>query len=168
MCLLHAAISKTCTSPGESGRPTTEVFFQKDMISSFDAYKPERNLQKQHENLIISRLKERLVCLFLTDNFTHTSACVDTEKEIKLVFLTRQLELSSQKQFSMNDCFALQSYPKCNYEQHRDFLVLPCKRKLQYMTLSIDKDQVLRETLTKSRHCSRRMCFSWSMKYRFA
>ncbi|KAF2344918.1 hypothetical protein FHG87_024326 [Trinorchestia longiramus] len=72
---------------------------------------------------------------------------VDTEKEKKLVFLTRQLELLSQKQFSMNDyCFALQSYPKYNYEQLRDFLVLPCKRKLQYITSSIDKDQVLRKT----------------------
>ncbi|KAF2343356.1 hypothetical protein FHG87_025888, partial [Trinorchestia longiramus] len=81
---------------------------------------------------------------------THTSACVDTEKEKKLVFLTRQLELLSQKQFSMNDCcFALQSYPKCNYEQLEDFLVLPCKRKLQYITSSIDKDQVLRETFDK-------------------
>ncbi|KAF2368779.1 hypothetical protein FHG87_000466 [Trinorchestia longiramus] len=80
----------------------------------------------------------------------HTSAYVNTEKEKKLVFLTRQLELLSQKQFSMNDyCFALLSYPKCNYEQLRDFLVLPCKRKLQYITSSIDKDQVLRETFDK-------------------
>ncbi|KAF2344673.1 hypothetical protein FHG87_024571, partial [Trinorchestia longiramus] len=68
----------------------------------------------------------------------------------KLVFLTRQLELLLQKQFSMNDyCFAYQLYPKCNYEQLRDFLVLPCKRKLQYNTSSIDKDQVLRETFDK-------------------
>ncbi|KAF2348021.1 hypothetical protein FHG87_021221 [Trinorchestia longiramus] len=80
----------------------------------------------------------------------HTSAYVDTKKEKKLVYLTRQLELLSQKQFSMNDyCFVLQSYPKCNYEQLRDFLVLPCKRKLQYITSSIDKDQVLRETFDK-------------------
>ncbi|KAF2353278.1 hypothetical protein FHG87_015966 [Trinorchestia longiramus] len=80
----------------------------------------------------------------------HTSACVDTEKEKKLVFLTSQLELLSQNQFSMNDyCFALQSYPKCNYEQLRDFSLLPCKRKLQYITSSIDKDQVLRETFDK-------------------
>ncbi|KAF2345536.1 hypothetical protein FHG87_023708 [Trinorchestia longiramus] len=65
----------------------------------------------------------------------HASACVDTEKEKKLVFLTRQLELLLQKQFSMNDyCFGSQSYSKCNYEQLRDFLVLPCKRKLQYIT----------------------------------
>ncbi|KAF2365103.1 WAP-type 'four-disulfide core' domain [Trinorchestia longiramus] len=71
----------------------------------------------------------------------HTSACVDTEEK-KLVFLTRQLELLSQKQLFMNDyCFALQSYPKCNYKQFRDFLVLPCKCKLQYITSSIDKDQ---------------------------
>ncbi|KAF2350989.1 hypothetical protein FHG87_018253 [Trinorchestia longiramus] len=80
----------------------------------------------------------------------HTSACVDTEEKKKLVLLTHQLELLLQKQFSMNDyCFTLQSYPKCNYEQFRDFLVLPCKRKLQYITSSIDKDQVLRETFDK-------------------
>ncbi|KAF2367892.1 hypothetical protein FHG87_001337 [Trinorchestia longiramus] len=181
-------------------------------------------MQKQYKSLIISRSKERLVCLFMTDNFSecsrsvivenkptlcspltlsafkngisvplfktlnpnnglrsytqfdetvclaihydipfdktiqnvvtlfqaHTSACVGTEKEKKLVFLTRQLELLLHKQFSMNDyCFALQSCPKCNYEQLRDFLVLPCKRKLQYITSSIDKDQVLRETFDK-------------------
>ncbi|KAF2359658.1 hypothetical protein FHG87_009583 [Trinorchestia longiramus] len=80
----------------------------------------------------------------------HTSAYVDTEKEKKLVFLTRLLELLSQKQFSMNNyCFALQLYPKCNYEQLRDFLVLPCKRKLQYITSFIDKHQVLRKTFDK-------------------
>ncbi|KAF2351603.1 hypothetical protein FHG87_017641 [Trinorchestia longiramus] len=77
----------------------------------------------------------------------HTSDYDDTEKEKKLVFLTRQLELILQKQFSMNNyCFAFQSYPKCNYEQLRDFLVLPCKLELQYITSSIDKDQLLRET----------------------
>ncbi|KAF2353700.1 hypothetical protein FHG87_015544 [Trinorchestia longiramus] len=80
----------------------------------------------------------------------HTSAYVDIENEKKLVFLTRLLELLLQNQFSMNDyCFALQSYPKCNYEEIRDFLVLPCKLKLQYITSSIDKDQVLRETFDK-------------------
>ncbi|KAF2354445.1 hypothetical protein FHG87_014803 [Trinorchestia longiramus] len=79
----------------------------------------------------------------------HTSACVDTEKVKKLVFLTRQFELLLQKQFTMNDYFSFQSYSKCNYEQLKDFLVLPCKRKLQYITSSIDKDQVLRETYDK-------------------
>ncbi|KAF2346983.1 hypothetical protein FHG87_022261 [Trinorchestia longiramus] len=80
----------------------------------------------------------------------HTSTYVDTEKKKKLVFLTRQLEFLSQKQFSMNDyCFVLQSYPKCNCEQLRYFLVLPCKCKLQYITSSNDMDQVLRETFDK-------------------
>ncbi|KAF2343749.1 Reverse transcriptase domain, partial [Trinorchestia longiramus] len=77
----------------------------------------------------------------------HSSVCIDTAKEKKLVFFTRQLELLLHKQFSMNDyCFALQSYPKCNYEYLRDFLVLPYKRKLQYITSSIDKDQSLDRT----------------------
>ncbi|KAF2364396.1 hypothetical protein FHG87_004853 [Trinorchestia longiramus] len=80
----------------------------------------------------------------------HTSACVDSEKKKKLVYLTCQLKLLLQKQFSMNGyCFALQSHAKCNYEQPRDFLVLPFKRKLQYITSSIDKDQVPRETFDK-------------------
>ncbi|KAF2366383.1 hypothetical protein FHG87_002867 [Trinorchestia longiramus] len=217
-------------SPKPAPRPVKvehqqlRYFLQKDKITSFGAFKPERNLQKQYKNLIISRSKERLVCLFITDNFSecslsvivenkptlcspltlsafkngisvplfkklhpnnglrscthldetvrlamiydipfdktiqnvvtllqaHTPVCVDTEKEKKLVFLTRQLELLSQKQLSINDyCFSLQSYPKCNYEQLRDFLVLPCKCKLQYITSSIDKDQVLTETFDK-------------------
>ncbi|KAF2349538.1 hypothetical protein FHG87_019707 [Trinorchestia longiramus] len=74
-----SAISKTCTSPGESGKPTTEVFFQRDKVTSFDAFKPERNLQKQYKNLIISRSKERLVCLFMTDNFSECSLSVIVE-----------------------------------------------------------------------------------------
>ncbi|KAF2361189.1 hypothetical protein FHG87_008051 [Trinorchestia longiramus] len=216
--------SKPAPRPAKVEDQQLRYFLQKDKITSFDAFKPERNQQKQYKNLIISRSKERLVCLFMTDNFSewslsvivenkptlcssltlsafkncisvplfktlhpnnglrsfaqfdetvrlamnydipfdktiqnvvtllqaHTLACVNTEKEKKLVFLTRQLELLSQKQFSMKDyCFALQSYPKCNYEQLSEFLVLPCKCKLQYITSSTDEDQVLRETFNK-------------------
>ena len=216
--------SKPVPRPAKTEDKQLRHFLQKDTITSFDAFRPERDLQKQYKNLIISRSEERLVCLFMTENFsecslsviventptlcsplicrafkkginvplgktlhpnnglrsygqfaeavrlainydipfdkmienvvtllqTHTSACVNTENEKKLVFLTRQLELLSQKQFSMNDyCFALESYPKCSYEQLRDFLVLPSKRKLQYITSSIDKDQVMRETFAK-------------------
>ncbi|KAF2345561.1 hypothetical protein FHG87_023681 [Trinorchestia longiramus] len=90
----------------------------------------------------------------------HTSAYVDTEKEKKFVFLSRLLELLSQKQFSMNDsCFAPQSHPKCNYEQLRNFLVLPCKCKLQYITSCIDKDQVLRETFDKDQTLQQKNVF---------
>ncbi|KAF2355013.1 hypothetical protein FHG87_014231 [Trinorchestia longiramus] len=48
--------------------------------------------------------------------------------------------------FKLHLAFSLTKSGKCNYEQLRDFLVLLCKRKLQYITSSIDKDQVLRET----------------------
>ncbi|KAF2352163.1 hypothetical protein FHG87_017085 [Trinorchestia longiramus] len=227
-CIFNVPVS-CLPSPKPAPRPAKvedqqlRYFVQKDKITSFDAFTPERNLQKQHKNLIFSRSKERLECLFITGSFSecslsvivenkstlcssltlsvfkngisvplfktlhpnnglrsytqfdetvrlaihydipfdktiqnvvtllqaHTSACVDTEEK-KLVFLTRLLELLLQKQFWINDyCFALQSYPKCNYEQLRDFLLLPCKRKLQYITSSIDKDQVLRETFGK-------------------
>ncbi|KAF2343198.1 hypothetical protein FHG87_026046 [Trinorchestia longiramus] len=96
-----------------------------------------------------SRLTKRSKMLSLFFKLTHQSV-FDTEKEKKLVFLTRQLELLSQKQFSMYDyCSALQSYPKCNYEQLKDFLVFPYKCKLQYIISSIDKNQVLRETFDK-------------------
>ena len=81
---------------------------------------------------------------------SHTSDFDDTKKEKKLAFLTRQLQLLSNKQFSMKDyCFALETYPKCSYEQLRDFLVLPSKRMLQYITTSVDKDKLLRETFAK-------------------
>ncbi|KAF2356080.1 hypothetical protein FHG87_013159 [Trinorchestia longiramus] len=158
---------KLTPRPAKPENQQLRYFLQKDKITSSDDFKPERNLQKQYKNLIISRSKERLfdetVRLAMYYDITldkmiqnvvtllqaHTSTCVDTEKVKKLVFLTRQLELLSQKQFSMNDCFSFQSYPKCNYEQLRDFLVLPCKRKQQYITSSINKDQVLRETFDK-------------------
>ncbi|KAF2357222.1 hypothetical protein FHG87_012023 [Trinorchestia longiramus] len=78
--------------------------------------------------------------------FKLTRQPMSTLRRRRSWYFRRLLKLLSQKQFSMKDyCFVLQSYPKCNYEQLRDFLVLPCKRKLQYITSSIDKDQELRE-----------------------
>ncbi|KAF2352070.1 hypothetical protein FHG87_017171, partial [Trinorchestia longiramus] len=76
-----SAISKTCTSPGESGRQTTGGIFFKRMITSFDAFKTERNRQKQYKNLIISRSKKRFVCLFMTDNFSECSLSVIVENK---------------------------------------------------------------------------------------
>ncbi|KAF2365950.1 hypothetical protein FHG87_003297 [Trinorchestia longiramus] len=60
-------------SPKPAPRPAKvkdqqlRYFLQKDKITSFDAFKPERNLQKQYKNLIISRSKERLVFLLVDD-----------------------------------------------------------------------------------------------------
>ncbi|KAF2348094.1 hypothetical protein FHG87_021149 [Trinorchestia longiramus] len=56
-------------------------FLQKEKITSFDAFKPERNLQKQYKNLIISRSKERLECLFMTDKFSECSLSVIVENK---------------------------------------------------------------------------------------
>ncbi|KAF2363807.1 hypothetical protein FHG87_005442 [Trinorchestia longiramus] len=55
--------------------------------------------------------------------------------------------------------FALHSFPKCNYEKLRDILVLPCKRKLQYVTSSIDKNQMLRETFDKVQTLQQKIVF---------
>ncbi|KAF2350990.1 hypothetical protein FHG87_018254 [Trinorchestia longiramus] len=66
-------VSASCLpSPKPAPRPLKvedqqlRYFLQKDKITLFDAFKPERNLQKQYKNLIISRSKKRLVCLFMT------------------------------------------------------------------------------------------------------
>ncbi|KAF2346595.1 Anticodon-binding domain, partial [Trinorchestia longiramus] len=59
---------KPASPPAKVEDQQLRYFLQKDKITSFDAFKPERNLQKQYKNLIISRSKERLVCLFMTDN----------------------------------------------------------------------------------------------------
>ncbi|KAF2351455.1 hypothetical protein FHG87_017793 [Trinorchestia longiramus] len=165
-------------------------FLQKDKITSFDAFKPERNLQKQYKNLIISRSKERLVCLFMTDNFSECSQCVIVENKPTLcspltlsafkngikVPLFKTLHpnngLRSYTQFDETVRLAmhydipfdktiqtvvtlLQAHTSACVDTEkekkllRDFLVLPCKRKLQYIISSIDKDQVLRETFNK-------------------
>ncbi|KAF2346030.1 hypothetical protein FHG87_023214, partial [Trinorchestia longiramus] len=79
----------------------------------------------------------------------HLSAYICRHREGEEVVIFDTSVGTFKKLFSMNDCLALQSYPKCNYEHLRDFLVLPCKRKLQYITSSIDKDQVLKETFDK-------------------
>ncbi|KAF2348833.1 Transcription initiation factor IID subunit 13 [Trinorchestia longiramus] len=74
-------------SPKPAPRPAKvedqqlRYFLQKDKITSFDVFKPERNLQKQYKNLIISRSKERLVCLFMTDNFSECSLSVVVENK---------------------------------------------------------------------------------------
>ncbi|KAF2363731.1 hypothetical protein FHG87_005505 [Trinorchestia longiramus] len=94
-----------------------------------------------------SRLTKRSKML---SPFKLTRQPMSTPRRRRSWYFSRLLELLSQKQFSMNDyCFALQSYPKCNYEQLRDFLVLSCKRKLQYITSSTDNDQVLRKIFDK-------------------
>ncbi|KAF2349396.1 Reverse transcriptase domain [Trinorchestia longiramus] len=67
--------------PAKAEDQQLRYFLQKDKITSFDAFKPERNMQKQYKNLIISRSKETLVCLLMTDNFSECSLSVIVENK---------------------------------------------------------------------------------------
>ncbi|KAF2352795.1 hypothetical protein FHG87_016449 [Trinorchestia longiramus] len=75
---------KPASPPAKVEDQPLRYFLQKDKITSFDAFKPERNLQKQYKNLIISRLKERLVCLFMTENFSECSLSMIFENKLTL------------------------------------------------------------------------------------
>ncbi|KAF2363478.1 Reverse transcriptase domain [Trinorchestia longiramus] len=156
----------SCLPSTKPASPPTKVedqqrryFLQKDKITSFDAFKPECNLQNQYKNLIISKSKEMLACLFMTDNFSECSLSVIVENKPTLCSL---LTLSAFKNGISVSLFkilhpnnGLRSYTQSDETLRfamtylKDFLVLPCKRKLQYITSSIDKDQVLRETFDK-------------------
>ena len=74
----------------------------------------------------------------------------DNKKTKKLHFLTHQLQHLSSKNFSMKDyCFAVETFPKCNYELLREYLVLPSKRKLQAIISSVNIDDVMNKTFQK-------------------
>ena len=74
----------------------------------------------------------------------------DNTKTKKLHFLTHQLQHLSSKNFSMKDyCFAVETFPKCNYELLREYLVLPSKRKLQAIISSVNIDDVMNKTFQK-------------------
>ena len=79
-------------------------------------------------------------------------------KAKRLHFLTRQLRLFCNKTFTLQDyCFAIESFPHCNYDQLRDVLVKPSKRKLQAVISATDVDTVLGKTFQKTnseqKHC---------------
>ena len=79
-------------------------------------------------------------------------------KAKRLHFLTRQLRLFCNKTFTLQDyCFAIESFPHCNYDHLCDVLVLPSKRKLQAVISATDVDTVLGKTFQKTnseqKHC---------------
>ena len=52
---------------------------------------------------------------------------MDKNKMKKLKFLSRQLQLTSDKSFSVADhCFAMESYPQCSYSQLREVITIYC------------------------------------------
>ena len=77
-CRLSA---KPAPRPAKVEDKQLRYFLQKDTITSFDAFKPERDLQKQYKNLIISRSEERFVSLFMTENFSECSLSVIVENK---------------------------------------------------------------------------------------
>ena len=84
----------------------------------------------------------------------------ENKKEIKLSFLMHQLELLSEKRFSVNDyCFAVESFPNSSYEQLRDYLVLPSKRKIQSIISSVGIEDVLHKTFLKLKHDQQKNAF---------
>lgn len=84
---------------------------------------------------------------------------LDPAKSKKLNFLQRQLQLTCDKTFSVSDyCFAIESYPHCNYNQLRECLVLPSKRKLQSVISSVDIEHVLNKTFQKIKSDQQKHC----------
>ncbi|KAL8588631.1 hypothetical protein ACOMHN_050211 [Nucella lapillus] len=52
----------------------------------------------------------------------------DSKKAKKLDFLTNHLKLLADKQYATADyCFAVESFPHCDYDILREYLVLPRK-----------------------------------------
>ena len=79
-----------------------------------------------------------------------SECCRNTDKEKKIGFLAHQLQLLTKKMYTVQDyCFALESFPNCKYEDLREFLVLPSKRKLQSIVSSVDVDSVMKKYLNK-------------------
>ena len=64
------------------------------------------------------------------------------------------------KCFSVADyCFAVELFPNCSYEQLRDFLVLPSKRKMQSIVSSVNISQVLNKTFQKVKNSQQKNAF---------
>ena len=75
---------------------------------------------------------------------------IDDARNIKLTFLSRQLELLSNRKYSMADyCFAVGNYPRVKYEHLREFLVLPCPTTIHSLVSLTDRDLVLKEVFKK-------------------
>ena len=75
----------------------------------------------------------------------------DKKKAKKLDFITNNLKLLANKNFTVNDyCFAVGSFPHCSYEMLREYLVLPSKRKLQAVISSVNVRDILSKTFARA------------------
>ena len=79
-----------------------------------------------------------------------TQETEDKKKAKKLDFLTNNLKLLSNKNFTIKDyCFAVGALPHCSYEALREYLVLPSKRKLQAIISAVNVRDILSKTFAK-------------------
>ena len=214
-----------------------EYHRKKDAIGSFENFTPEKELLRKYDNIFISHRKGKLVCFFMTEDFSESTMSIvvhnkstlcspltltafkhgirvplskqlnpnngfslysqffeavntvvnyqvpsvdvaekvvatlqelnfdlqaektfDAAKEKKLLFLTRQLQLLCEKSFTVPDfCFAVESYPRSSYEQLREVLVLPSKRRMQTVISStgvyiIGRDSKKKRERERKRH----------------
>ena len=83
---------------------------------------------------------------------------VDADRNTKLKFLSRQLQLLAHKNFTMSDyCLAMEFYPKSKYEHLRQYLVFPCEKRMRSVISSVDTKNVLEGIFSKvnfyQKHC---------------
>ena len=199
-----------------------EIFLARDRIKSFNDFVPDKKIQKDYDNVEITRSSNKCAFLFMSSDFreceltvlvenkstlcsplvcfackngirvplgtilnpnngpssysqfdavVHTSLSnkipldkalkkvvtvlqaqetADKKKAKKLDFITNNLKLLANKTFTVNDyCFAVISFPHCNYEMLREYLVLPSKRKLQAVISSVNVRDILSKTFAR-------------------
>ena len=65
-----------------------------------------------------------------------TQETKDKKKAKKLDFITNNLKLLSIKKFTVKDyCFAMESFPHCNYEAFREYLVFQVRENCKLSSL---------------------------------
>ena len=102
----------------------------------------------------VENVIDKLVALLETVQVTDACKCK------RLSFLTRQLHLLFHKDYSVSDyCFAVEAYPRCSYELLREYLVLPCKKKLQSIVSATQVEQVLTKLFQKVKNDQQKICF---------
>lgn len=80
--------------------------------------------------------------------------CIDCAKDEKIIkrlsFLKRQIILNSCSKFCTRDyCFSLEIFPRASYEDLREFLVIPSRRRLQSVLSSVDTNTVISKSFSQ-------------------
>ena len=124
--------------------PLSKILNPNNGLSTYSQFYAAVHIVLNYEHDIDTILGK--VLDFLQSN-VNEDTIIDLDKAKRLQFLTRQLSLLKNKSFTVSDyCFALECYPKTNYDFIRDVLVLPSARKLQSIVSSTGIEKVLLKT----------------------